>query len=221
MQVLNFLSSRGHGPRRFLFLGAHCDDVEIGCGGTLLTLAQAFPDAHFRWVVFSSTPQRAQETQSAAGAFLRGVKDQSVTIKDFRNGYFPYVGSDIKDSFERLKGEIDPDVIFTHYRHDLHQDHRVIAELTLNTFRRHLILEYEIPKYDGDLGAPSVFLPLSREQVDRKIEILLQSFPSEAGKHWFSDETFRGLARLRGMECVAPAGYAEAFYSRKILLQPA
>jgi LmbE family N-acetylglucosaminyl deacetylase len=215
--MLRLRFDTGAPPRLALFLGAHCDDVEIGCGGTLVRLIQDYPGISIVWVTFSGNDVRERETRAAAARLLRGARDPRVIVHRFRNGYFPWVGGEIKDAFEALKREVRPDVIFTHLRDDLHQDHRAVAELTWNTFRDHLILEYEIPKYDGDLGAPNVFMPLDSAQCEEKVAALLSCFPSEAGKHWFSRETFMGLMRLRGMECNAPSGYAEAFYCRKMV----
>ena len=201
-----------------LCLGAHCDDIEIGCGATLLRWAQEHPQLHFHWVVLSSNAVRAQEARRSAELFLYGVVNKTVVIKEFRNGYFPYVGAELKDYFEELKQSVNPDVILTHYGQDLHQDHRVTAELTWNTFRNHFILEYEIPKYDGGLGTPNFFIAANAEHCDAKVRHLLDCFGSEGNKHWFTRETFLALMRLRGVECNAPSGYAEAFYCRKALL---
>ena len=205
-------------PKVFLFIGAHCDDIEIGCGGTILRLIREFPRATVHWVVCSSSETRAAEAKRSADLFLANVSHKAVTIKDFRNGYFPYVGAQIKDYFEELKKTVKPDVIFTHYGLDNHQDHRVLSELTWNTFRDHFILEYEIPKYDGGLGSPNVFFPLPPDECRKKADILLECFASEHSKHWFTKDTFMGLMRLRGIECNAPSGYAEAFYCRKAIL---
>lgn len=208
----------GKPPRVALFLGAHCDDVEIGCGGTLQRLVAENPGLSVVWVNFSGNDTREKETRAATARLLKHARDPRVIVHRFRNGYFPWVGAEIKDAFELLKREVEPDIIFTHLRGDLHQDHRVINDLTWNTFRNHLILEYEIPKYDGDLGVPNTFFPLDVTHCEEKVATLLTCFPSEAGKHWFSRETFMGLMRLRGMECNAPSGYAEAFYSRKLVI---
>lgn len=208
---------RGRAPR-FLFLGAHCDDIEIGCGGTVMELLHAYPRAHIDWVVLSSEGPRAQEAQRATKLLLRAAKSVTLHIKDFRGAYFPSEAPAIKDFFEALKKSTTPDVIFTHHGADLHQDHRTVAELTWNTFRNHFILEYEIPKYDGGLGSPSVFVPVSAANVRRKVDLLMKVFATQLGKQWFTPETFQGLMRLRGIECNAPSGYAEAFYSRKLVL---
>jgi LmbE family N-acetylglucosaminyl deacetylase len=202
----------------FLFIGAHCDDIEIGCGGAISRLVERFPDATYTWVVLCSDASRAAEARAGAAASLATVADTSVVIREFRDGFLPYVGGEVKDSFEELKRSVSPDLIFTHNRSDAHQDHRLARELTWNTFRDHLILEYETPKYDGDLGTPNVFVELSPAQCDQKVDLLLSSFPSQHSHGWFTPETFRGLMRLRGIQCNAPGGYAEAFYSEKARL---
>ncbi len=204
---------------RVLCLGAHCDDIEIGCGATLLHLAKTVTNLSMQWVVFSSTPQRAQEARCSANAFLQHSAQRSLAIHAFRDGFFPSLSAELKEEFERLKAMYSPDVIFTHYREDLHQDHRVIAELTWNTFRSHLILEYEIPKYDGDFGKPNTFVPLVGTLYQDKIRYLMQSYESQRTKPWFCPELFSAVMRLRGMEANASTGYAEAFYCRKIRLR--
>ena len=200
-----------------LLLGAHCDDIEIGCGGTVMRLARQFASARFTWVTLSSDAQRAAETRAAAARLLEGTRDAVVRVEQFRGSYFPHDGAAIKDYFEGLK-QFAPDLILTHCRHDLHQDHRITNELTWNTFRDHLILEYEIPKFDGDLGTPNVFVPLTRADMQRKCDILRECFPSQASRAWFTRDTFEAIARLRGVECNAPQGYAEAFYGRKSII---
>jgi LmbE family N-acetylglucosaminyl deacetylase len=206
-----------HAPRHVLCLGAHCDDLEIGCGGTILTLTQSERPLHVTWVVFSSNEEREPEAFASAKIFLARATS-TITIKGFRDGFFPYVGAAIKECFEELKAGGSPDLIFTHHREDRHQDHRLISELTWNTFRNHLILEYEIPKYDGDLGTPNVFVPLDELVCQQKIETILKSFPSQAGRRWFSEDLFRSILRIRGMECNAESDHAEAFYGRKLVL---
>lgn len=203
---------------RILCLGAHSDDIEIGCGGTLLTLLERHPQAEFRWIVFSADRQRACEARQSASSFLQQAQTKHVVIQEFRESFFPYVGATIKEYFEQLKREYSPDLIFTHYRNDLHQDHQLISQLTWNTFRDHLILEYEIPKYDGDLGTPNFFVPLAEEICRKKIEHILAHFPSQTHRSWFDRETFSALLRLRGVECNAPSKRAEAFYCRKMVL---
>lgn len=204
--------------RHVLCLGAHCDDLEIGCGGTVLKLTESPNPPAFTWVVFSSDPSREAEALRGADALLRRASDSRIIIKKFRDGFLPYEGSLVKEAFEEIKGQVSPDLILTHYRDDLHQDHRLISELTWNTFRDHLILEYEIPKYDGDLGAPNVFVPLDETVCRRKIDTILTNFGSQAGKRWFSEDIFRALLRLRGMECNASDNLAEAFYCRKLVV---
>ena len=205
-------------PFRILALGAHCDDIEIGCGGTLLSLLASHENLCFDWVVFTSNPVRAREAEASAELFLRGAKEKRVVVKQFRNGYFPDQWAAIKDDFEALKREVQPDLIFTHYQHDLHQDHRTIAELTWNTFRDHLILEYEIPKYDSDLGSPNFFVPVDAAHAREKARAIVAGFPSQAEKHWFTEDTFLALMRLRGIQSAASgAGYAEAFYAKKLV----
>jgi len=201
-----------------LCLGAHSDDIEIGCGGTLLKLLNRHPDVHVRWVVFGADEERAGEAKESAAAFLAGVKSFEVTIKAFRNAYFPSQADRIKDDLEILKREVEPDLIFTHYENDLHQDHRVISQLTWNTFRSHLILEYEIPKYDGDLGRPNVFSCLEEAHCQRKIDIIRECFGSQRDKQWFDADLFRAILRLRGMESNSPTRFAEAFHCRKLVL---
>jgi LmbE family N-acetylglucosaminyl deacetylase len=202
-----------------LFLGAHSDDIEIGCGGTIQRLVAARPNARIHWVTLSSDGVRAEETRNAAAKLTSGAKSTDVRTESFAESFFPYRGADIKAYFERLKREMNPDVVFTHYRNDLHQDHRVVNELTWNTFRNHLVLEYEIPKFDGDLGSPNVFVPLSAELAAEKIRLVHASFPSQREKHWFDEALFPGLMRLRGMEAASPSGFAEAFTSRKLSLR--
>jgi LmbE family N-acetylglucosaminyl deacetylase len=205
---------------RVMCVGAHSDDIEIGCGGLLLRLIQDFSRIEIDWVVFSGGAARAREAKSSAAMFLKGARHTRVTLFRFHDGFFPYQGPAIKAAFERLKRRPSPDLILTHYREDRHQDHRLLSDLTWNTFRAHWILEYEIPKFDGDLGVPNCFMPLDADVCALKMQNLRTAFRSQRDKHWFTDETFMGLMRLRGMECRAPSGYAEAFYSRKLVLEP-
>lgn len=206
-------------PYRILCLGAHPDDIEIGCGGTLLALLANGHAVSCHWVVFSGGgTAREREARAGAARFLARAKRRTLDVHSFRDGFFPYVGGEIKDAFEALAKVISPDAIFTHARHDRHQDHRLISDLTWNTFRRHLILEYEVPKYDGDLGSPNLFVPLVPAVAKAKVRSLLAVFRSQRSKHWFTADTFHGLLRLRGIESGAPKGLAEAFYGRKLLL---
>jgi LmbE family N-acetylglucosaminyl deacetylase len=202
-----------------LCLGAHSDDIEIGCGGTLLRLLETRPDVHVHWVVFSSNAARRKEATRSARMFLKGAKSKRIIVHSYSDSFFPYQGAKIKREFERLKKQLNPDLILTHYRHDLHQDHRLLNELTWNTFRGHFILEYEIPKYDGDLGQPNVFVHLEESTCALKATYLDQVFQTQRHKHWFSEGTFLALLRLRGVEASSPTRFAEAFYGRKISLQ--
>ena len=200
---------------RVLAIGCHADDIEIGCGGTMLALTRSRPEVEVTWVILSATGERATEAESSAREFLGAAKRADVRVYSFRDGFLPYLGVEVKEAFESLK-ELAPDLIFTHTRNDLHQDHRLACELTWNTFRNHLVFEYEVPKYDGDLGSPNVFVPLSDDLVDLKLQLIGAHYGSQRGKHWFDDVLFRGLMRIRGME--SATGYAEAFTSRKLPL---
>ncbi len=204
-------------PLKILCLGSHSDDIEIGCGGSILRLLSEHQRVDITWVVFSSNHEREQEARHSAELFLHQAARKDVIIEHFRDGFFPFDGAKIKDFFESLK-RLSPDVIFSHSRKDAHQDHRLLAELTWNTFRNHLVLEYEIPKYDGDLGQPNLFVPLDQETYEKKVGYLMEAFKTQRGKRWFEKETFLALMRLRGMECNAPSGYAEGFYSRKLVI---
>jgi LmbE family N-acetylglucosaminyl deacetylase len=204
--------------RRVLCLGAHSDDIEIGVGGTLLRLAELASDMEIWWVVFSAPGARAEEARGSANEFLSEVARKQVRIGSFRESYFPSEWPSIKQWFEEIKAQFDPEIVFTHYRDDRHQDHRVLSDLAWNTFRHHLILEYEILKYDGDLGSPNVFVPLSEELGARKIELLLKHFQTQSTKHWFTRDTFEAIHRIRGIECASASGRAEAFYCRKLVL---
>jgi LmbE family N-acetylglucosaminyl deacetylase len=205
-------------PLRVLALGAHADDIEIGCGGTILRLVGEHRDLAVDWVVLSGDTDRGSEAFDSAGTFLDGVAEKRVVVERFRDGFFPYDGGALKELFERLKAEVTPDVVFTPRLEDRHQDHRLVAELTWNTFRDHLILEYEIPKYEGDLGQPNLFVPLAAELCERKVELLRKGFPSQARRDWFTDDTFWALLRLRGLEARSPSRFAEAFCARKLVL---
>jgi LmbE family N-acetylglucosaminyl deacetylase len=203
---------------KILCLGSHSDDIEIGCGGTILRLAELYAGCVFHWVVFSAIGVRESEAQRAAVLFAGPNALKGPVLKKFPDGFMPSVGADVKADFEELKQTFSPDLIFTHNRKDAHQDHRLIAELTWNTFRDNLILEYEIPKYDGDLGQPNFFVPLAPEVFQKKVRYIMEAFQSQHAKRWFKEDTFLSLMRLRGIECNAPSGYAEAFYSRKLVL---
>jgi LmbE family N-acetylglucosaminyl deacetylase len=201
-----------------LLLGAHSDDIEIGAGATILSLIAGGADLDIMWCVLSGGADRQAEARASAAEFLASSPRAEVEILGFRDGFFPQQGEQIKGWFETLKTRRNPDIIFTHYRDDAHQDHREVCRTTWNTFRDNLILEYEIPKWDGDLGQPNIFMPIAPSTLERKIILLERHFKSQHSKHWYDLETFRGLARLRGNECRAPERYAEAFYSRKLSL---
>jgi LmbE family N-acetylglucosaminyl deacetylase len=205
---------------KILCLGAHSDDIEIGCGGAILHLLRTRKDLEFYWVVFSSGAGREREAYRSADLFLKRAAKKTVVVKDFRGSFFPFIGAEIKDFFELLKDSFVPDLIFTHTSHDRHQDHRAINEFTWNTWRNHFILEYEIPKYDADLGSPNFFIPFDRKIRDRKIKYLMDCFKTQLDKQWFTPDTFQGLMRIRGIESNASGKFAEAFYARKTLLRP-
>jgi len=204
--------------RHILCLGAHCDDIEIGCGGTLISIINSNPNVTITWVVFSSDDKRRNEAAIGAKLFTDNAKNLDLNILNYRDGFLPYHGEQVKEYFETLKNNVTPDLIFTHYRHDLHQDHRLVSGLTWNTFRNHLILEYEIPKWDGDLGTPGSFVHLDELIGRKKIQYLQQAYNSQQSKSWFTDDLFWSLMRIRGMESNSPSRIAEAFYSRKIVL---
>jgi LmbE family N-acetylglucosaminyl deacetylase len=206
-------------PPRLLFLGAHSDDIEIGCGATALRLASEHPDAAVCWVIFGATGERRREALASAADFLVGVTQPDVRTFDFPDAHFPTHAGEIKRAFEALK-RFEPDLVLTHCGHDLHQDHRLVSELTWNTFRDHLVLEYEVPKYDGDLRSPNVFIPVTPELCRRKAALLTRHFVTQRARHWFDGELFLGLLRIRGAECRSPTGYAEGFYGRKVVLGP-
>jgi LmbE family N-acetylglucosaminyl deacetylase len=206
------------GSLKVLCLGAHSDDIEIGCGGAILALLRTRADVEVQWTVFSAQGPRADEARGSAAAFLQGSARAEVEVLGFRDGFFPYQGAEIKEYFEALKERFTPDVVFTHRGADRHQDHRLLSELVWNTFRSHMVLEYEIPKYDADLAQPNVFVPLDADDRGRKIELLMEHFGSQRSKGWFTPETFDGLMRLRGIESASPTGYAEGFHARKLTL---
>ncbi|AFY52973.1 putative LmbE-like protein [Rivularia sp. PCC 7116] len=200
---------------KVLCLGAHCDDIEIGCGGTILKLIENYTNINICWVVFSSNEQRALEATASSNIFLKEVSQKTVVINSFPDGFLSFQAKEVKESFEELKQVFFPDLILTHYRQDRHQDHRLISDLTWNTFRNHLILEYEIPKYDGDLGIPNFFVNLDEALCRQKIQYLMSAFPTQSNKQWFTEETFRSIMRIRGIESNSPSNYAEAFHCRK------
>jgi LmbE family N-acetylglucosaminyl deacetylase len=203
-------------PLKILCLGAHCDDIEIGLGGTLMTLFNSYPVESVYWQVFCSNEKRRIEANKSAEIYLENIETKIIDIKDFRDGFLPYIGYEVKDHFEKIKADYQPNLIFSHYRKDLHQDHRLLCELTWNTFRNHLILGYEIPKYDGDLGKPNVYVEISPEITERKIKLLHDCFKSQVDKQWFDELTFKAIMRLRGLECAAKSGFSEALFAEKI-----
>lgn len=217
---MKHLGLAGSGERlSVLCIGAHSDDIEIGAGATILGWIDRGVRLDVHWAVLSAIGPRADEARASANQFLANAANAVIDLAAFRDGFFPYQGDDIKAWFEALKKRASPDVILCHWRDDAHQDHREVSKLTWNTFRDHAILEYEIPKWDGDTGRPNVYLPASRALMDRKIKLLNDHFGSQRSKDWFDSETFMGLARLRGMECRAPDGFAEAFHARKLTVQ--
>jgi LmbE family N-acetylglucosaminyl deacetylase len=208
----------GHRPLTVLCVGAHADDLEIGCGGTIRRLTGEGRLAHVDWVVLSAAGEREAEARSGAAAFLQGVPSSMVHIAHFRDGFFPSLIGDLKEHFEVMKGRVNPDLILTHRREDLHQDHRVTRELVGNTFRSHLVLEFEIPKYDADLASPNVYVELTAAVAREKAERLTAVFASQRRRDWFTPDVFLSLARLRGVECRAAEGYAEGFCGRKLVI---
>lgn len=216
MLRLNFRKDH-NSPYKLLCLGAHSDDIEIGCGGTILKLLKNNRKTEAYWVVFGAIGQRAHEARKSANLFLAEARAKKVIVNRFKDGFFPFVGAEIKEYFESLKKQFCPDLIFTHHRSDLHQDHRLISDLTWNTFRDHLILEYEIPKYDGDLGYPNIFVHLSEKTCRKKIENIFDCFKTQQANHWFTEDTFLSILRIRGLESNAPEKFAEGFHCRKII----
>lgn len=206
------------GALEILALGAHCDDIEIGCGGSILQLLKCDSTARITWVVLTSNEKRKSEAEAGARLFAGNAANIEILIYDFPDGFLPHQGSEVKNCMEDIKRLVDPDLIFTHYRHDLHQDHRFISELTWNTFRNHLILEYEIPKWDGDIGNPNTFVHLDKDTAKEKISHVMSAYPSQQSKPWFSEDLFMSMMRIRGMESNSPDGLAEGFYGRKTVL---
>lgn len=201
-----------------LCLGAHSDDIEIGAGGTLLSWMDRGVRLDVHWCVLSGIDERGREAKASATDFLAAAENRTIEIMNFRDGFFPEQGEQIKIWFEALKGRVNPDIILTHRQDDAHQDHRQVSRLVWNTFRDHLVLEYEIPKWDGDMARPNLYVPVSASVMQRKLDLLMAHFGSQRSKQWFDAETFLGLARLRGMECRASERYAEAFVARKLSL---
>jgi LmbE family N-acetylglucosaminyl deacetylase len=216
MEMLKFkFATKKERTLKILCLGAHSDDIEIGCGGTMLRILSENDNVEVHWIVFGSNEKRDDEAIASANAFLAKANKKEIMVENFKNGFFPYIGSEIKNYFEKLKKIVSPDIVFTHYRHDLHQDHRLVSDLTWNTFRDNFILEYEIVKYDGDLGVPNFFIHLNKKVCNEKIQCLMKFFKTQTGKDWFTEDTFLSMMRIRGIESKAPEKYAEGFYCRK------
>lgn len=207
--------AEAEGGLNVLCLGAHSDDIEIGCGGTILKLIEQKLIKKLKWVVFASNEVRKQEAEASARRFLADLDEKEIVVYSYRDAFLPFSALEIKEEFEKIKAGFDPSVVFTHYRDDRHQDHRLISDLAWNTFRSHFILEYEIPKYDGDLGIPNAFCQLTEAQARQKVKILLECFESQKGKHWFDEDTFLSLMRIRGMESANMDRFSEAFHARK------
>lgn len=205
-------------PLRILCFGAHSDDIEIGCGGALLRLRREYPTSELRWIIFSGDAARAAEARASAADYLAGSEGSDIATHAFRDGYFPAQYAEVKEAIEAARAAFEPDLVFTHFRDDAHQDHRTISDLTYTVFRRHFILEYEIPKYDADTGRPNLFVPLDAETRRRKIDGLMRHFGTQRSRTWFTPETFEALMRLRGVQSGAEEGYAEGFYCRRTLL---
>jgi LmbE family N-acetylglucosaminyl deacetylase len=201
-----------------LCVGAHADDIEIGAGATILGWIKRGVRLEVHWAVLGATGRRREEAHASAKEFLAGTARATIDLAAFKDGFFPYQGAELKAWFESLKERVSPHIILSHWRGDAHQDHREVSQLTWSTFRDHIILEYEIPKWDGDLHQPNVYIPTSRTLMERKAKLLHDHFGTQRSKDWFDARTFMGLARLRGAECRAPEGFAEAFYGRKLAL---
>ncbi|MDP1676607.1 MAG: PIG-L deacetylase family protein [Bacteroidota bacterium] len=218
MLTINF-NKDAKAPLKILFLGAHSDDIEIGCGGTILKLAKQYKkNLEIVWVVFSAQDEREREALKSANSFLKDVEQKRIITFKHRDGFFPFTAIEIKESFESIKKNFSPDIVFTHYRNDRHQDHRLISDLTWNTFRNHLIFEYEIPKYDGDFGSPNFFVALDEKICKKRNDFIIKHFQTQKEKHWLTKETLLSVLRLRGIESGRSSRYAEGFYCRKIAL---
>ena len=212
------LHARFDGITALLCLGAHPDDIEIGCGATLFRLLAEQPGMHVTWVVLSGDAVRAAEARRSAESWCEAAAGVDIVLEEFPDSFFPSVWRELKDSLHRLGERIDPDLVLTHRRDDLHQDHRLVGELTWNVFRDHLILEYEIPKYEGDLGRPNLFTVLDEATCRKKIESIRRHFISQRAKPYLSEEMLWATLRLRGLEAAAPSGLAEGLYSRKLTI---
>lgn len=203
--------------KHLLCLGAHCNDIEIGAGGTILRLAESHPQLEVRWVVFSGEdPERVKEARRSAGHFLAGIGKTEVSIYGFREGLLLFEGEQVKETFDELRSSFLPDLILTHH-HDYHQDHCLVSQLTWNTWRNSTILEYEIAEYDGNFGNPNLYVPLSEDHCRAKVTQLFEAFPSRTQQRWFNEDVFWSQLRLRGVECNAPSRLAEAFFVRRLV----
>jgi LmbE family N-acetylglucosaminyl deacetylase len=206
----------GSAPLRVLCLGAHSDDIEIGCGGTVMQWLRDGAALDVTWVVCSAPDTRRTEATRSAQALLRGAARRRIVIGDLEDSHFPSQMRELKAFCRQIRDEDKADVVFTHHVDDLHQDHRALAEVTWQTWRDHLVLEYEIPKFEGDLGRPNAFVPLEGSVARRKVDHLMRHFGTQRSKDWFRASTFEALMALRGIECRAADGMAEAFHARKV-----
>lgn len=202
---------------RVVALGAHADDIEIGAGGLIQRLVADTPSLSIRWLVASATPERRREAEKASSRLVGSVSDCTLDIGDLRDGFLPFLGPAPKEWLIRHAG-FEPDIVICPRGEDLHQDHRLVGQLAWQVFRSSLIFEYEIPKYEGDLGRPNVYVVLDRATAERKVATILEAFPSQRSRRWFEPETFWALLRLRGIEAASPTGFAEAFHASKIVL---
>jgi LmbE family N-acetylglucosaminyl deacetylase len=208
----------GSGPQRVLCIGAHCDDIEIGCGGALLQLQKGRTDLTIDWVVLTGDPARRAETNAAMQLLVDARFRGELEFGGFPDARLPAVYGPLKDYFGALVARFQPDIVFCHERGDAHQDHRIVNEMVWGAFRNHLILEYEIVKWDGGMTTPNFYVPLDQEVIDRKIDVLMHAYGTQRSKDWFTPDTFRAMSRLRGIECRAPTGHAEGFTARKMVL---
>jgi LmbE family N-acetylglucosaminyl deacetylase len=200
-----------------LCIGAHCDDIEIGCGGTVLALQRRYPGCRVHWLILTSVPARRSEALAAARAFVKPACRGETLVCDFPDGMLPGHLVQVKERFEAFKALVDPELILTHHGLDRHQDHSLVSQVTWQTFREHMIWEYEIPKYDGDLVTPNMYVPVSATAAARKIRLIVKAFESQRGKSWFTAENLLAMMRLRGLECRSPSGFAEGFHCRKLV----
>ena len=211
------LATSSNSALEILCIGAHCDDIEIGCGGTVIVLQQRYPRCKLHLLVLTSTASRRQEAEAAAKALIKVSARGEMRICEFQDGLLPAHLSEVKAEFERMKKAIAPGLVLTHHGLDRHQDHRLVSDITWQTFRDHMIWEYEIPKFDGDLVTPNMYVPLSSALAQRKINLIMRAFSSQHAKPWFKAENLEAMMRLRGLESRAASGYAEGFHCRKLV----